>query len=121
MFTISNILEDVDRGILANNMIETCFVYRIVYYTNENGVGTKNYVDTSYNSLREELENIIRRNLSTTNTVVIAAVTVRKDGKSVCLQSRSYGFSLDEYFEWISGECRADRRGNIMYSRYAVG
>lgn len=32
MFTISNIIEDIDRGCLANNMIEDRFSYRIIFY-----------------------------------------------------------------------------------------
>ncbi len=79
MFTISNILSDVGRSCLANNMVETYFSYRIIYYVNENDKGRKCYIDTSYENLRQSLENIIKRNLSTTNTVVVAAVTTLKD------------------------------------------
>jgi hypothetical protein len=57
----------------------------------------------------------VKENLSLTNSVVIAAVTVWKDGKSVSLQSRSYGFSLDEYFQRISGKCRDNGRREISY------
>lgn len=86
MYTISDIISDMERCCLANNMIETCFSYRIIYFVNENGKGTKFYVDTSYAGLREALENIIRKNLSTTNTVVLAAITARKVGKPfLCL------------------------------------
>lgn len=80
MYTISSIVEDVQRGILAYNMVETCFTYRIVYFINENGKGRKCYADTPYGNLRRSLENIIRGNLSTTNSVVISAVTVWKNG-----------------------------------------
>lgn len=104
MFTISNIVEDVNHGILANNMIETCFSYRVVYFVNENGKGTKFYVDTLFDGLRVALENIIKENLTTTNTVVVAAVTTLKDGKCVPLLSRSYPFSLDGYFQQLCGE-----------------
>lgn len=120
MFTISDIIMDIDRGCAANNMVEDCFSYRIVFYINDGNKGSRHYIDTTYDGLREALENIIREHLSLTNSVVVAAITVRKDGKSVSLQSRSYGFSLDEYFERIGGECRDDRRGNIVYGRYAV-
>lgn len=99
MYTISNILQDINSGILAHNMIEDCFSYRVVYFVNENGKGTKFYVDTSYAGLREELENIIKRNLSTTNTIVFAAVTIRRNGEVISLLSRSYPFCLSEYFE----------------------
>lgn len=108
MYTVSSIVEDVDRGILANNMIENYFSYRIVYFVNENGKGTKFCVDTSYGGLRTVLENIIRGNLTTTNSIVISQTTTIKDGKCVYLQSRAYGFSLDEYFQQIVGEREKD-------------
>lgn len=120
MFTISNILEDIDRGCAANNMIEDKFSYRVVYFVRDSNGSFKHYIDTAYEGLRETLEGIVKENLSLTNSVVIAAVTVRKDGQSICLQSRSYGFSLDEYFRQINGECGdGGRRG--YYNRYAVG
>lgn len=119
MFTVSDIVADIDRGIMAYNMVETCFTYRIVFFVNENGKGIKHYVDTSYCGLRKELENIIREHLSLSNSVVIAETTVLKNGKCVCLQSRSYAFSLDEYFKRISGNCgNSNRNGN--YNRYAM-
>ena len=121
MFTITNILEDIDRGITANNMVETEFSYRIIFFVRENSKSYKHYIDTMYDGLRETLESIIRDYLSLTNSVVIAAVTVRKGGQSVCLQSRSYGFSLDAYFRQINGECvDGGRRGNFAYGRYAA-
>lgn len=121
MYTVSDILEDVDRGCAAHNMIETCFSYRIVYYINENGAGRKCYVDTTYENLRQSLKNIIRGNLSTTNSIVISVITVWKNGESVSLLNRAYGFSLDGYFRQINGE---DRNGNNngygRYGRYTV-
>ena len=120
MFTISNIIEDVSRGCTAQNMVEDKFTYRIVFFVNEGNKGTKHYVDTTYNGLRKSLENIIRSNLSLTNSVVIAQITALKNGKCVCLQSRSYLFSLDEYFKRISGEC-SDRNRSENYNRYALG
>lgn len=120
MFTISNILEDVSRGCTAQNMVEDKFTYRIVFFVNEGNKGSKHYVDTTYNGLRKSLENIIRSNLSLTNSVVIAQITALKNGKCVCLQSRSYSFSLDEYFKRISGEC-SDRNRSGNYNRYALG
>lgn len=120
MFTISDILMDIDRGIMANNMVETEFSYRVVFFVRDDNGSSKYHIDTVYDGLRETLENIVKENLSLANSVIIAAVTVRKCGKSVCLQSRSYGFSLDEYFKRINGECGENgRRGN--YNRYAVG
>ena len=104
MHTVSDIVTDVQRGIAAHNMVESCFSYRIVYFVNENGKGTKCYVDTSYAGLRMALENIIKENLSTTNTVVVAAVTVWKNGEVASLLSRSYGFNLSEYFQKICEE-----------------
>ena len=119
MFTVSDILTDINRGCMANNMIEDCFSYRIIFFVNENGKGLKQYVDTSYSGLRKALESIIRNNLSVTNTIVIAETTVLKNGKCVYLQSRSYSFSLDGYFKQISGECvERNRSGN--YNRYAM-
>lgn len=104
MFTISDIIADINRGCMANNMIEEYFSYRIVFFVNEGNRGTKHYIDTPYNGLREALENIIRGHLDLTNRIVIAETTALKDGKCICLQSRSYAFSLDRYFRQISGE-----------------
>lgn len=121
MFTVTDILTDIDRGCMANNMIEDCFSYRIIFFVNEGNKGTKHYIDAEYGGLRKSLESIIRSHLSLTNRVVIANTTVLKDGKCVCLQSRSYSFSLDGYFKQISGEYKdGNRNGNIMYGRYAV-
>lgn len=121
MFTISNILEDIDRGCVANNMVENMFSYRLVYFVNENGKGEKYYIDTPYSGLRKSLESIIRNHLSLTNSVVVAQTTALKNGKCVCLQSKSYSFSLDGYFRQISGEIGGrNRNGNIAYNRYAT-
>lgn len=117
MNTISDILMDIDRDCLANNMIEDCFTYRIVYFANEGNNGKKYYLDSSYRDLRKSLESIIRGNLTLTNNVVIAETTVLKRGKCTCLQSRSYSFSLEEYFKRIKGECNSSR--NNQYCRYA--
>ena len=114
MYTVSNIVEDIQRGILAHNMVETCFAYRIVYFVNENGKGKKFCVDTPYDGLRTALENIIRGNLTTTNSIVISQTTAIKDGKCVYLQSRAYGFSLDEYFQQITGRKEKEYK-NINY------
>lgn len=116
MYTITNIITDVQRGIAAYNMIETCFSYRIVYFVNENGKGTKFCVDTSYAGLWEELENIIRGNLSTTNTIVVAAVTTRRNGEVVSLLSRAYPFSLSGYFQKIVGEKEKEYK-TVSYGR----
>lgn len=89
---------------MVHNMNEDCFSYRIVYFVNENGKGRKCYVDTSYENLRRSLENIIRGNLTTTNNIVLSAVTARKSGENVSLISRSYPFSFGEYFEQIIGK-----------------
>ena len=104
MYTVSDILSDLNRGIAAHNMVENYFSYRIVYFINFEDRGGKHYIDVSYDGLRMALENIIRRYLTTTNTVVVAAVTVRKDAESISLMSRSYGFNLDGYFRQIVGE-----------------
>ena len=119
MYTVSNIVEDIQRGILAHNMVETCFAYRIVYFVNENGKGKKVCVDTPYDGLRTALENIIRGNLTTTNSIVISQTTAIKDGKCVYLQSRAYGFSLDEYFQQIAGRKEKEYK-NINYERRCV-
>ncbi len=104
MYTVSSILSDVNRGILANNMVETEFSYRLVYFINENRKGEKHYIDTRYDGLRKTLENIIRGNLTTTNNIVVAQTTVRKSGETVSLLSRSYSFSLSEYFRKVCDE-----------------
>lgn len=119
MYTISNIIADINRGCMANNMVEDKFSYRIIFFVNEGNNGSKHYIDTSYGGLRKSLENIIRNHLSLTNSVVIAETTVLKNGKCVCLQSKSYSFNLDEYFRKISVGCN-DKNGNIMYGMYAV-
>lgn len=71
-----------------------------------NSVGgkEKHYIDTRYDGFCQALKNIIRGNLTTTNTVVIAAIIIRKNGKNISLLSRSYGFSLDGYFQKICEE-----------------
>lgn len=121
MFTISDIIADINRGCAVNNMVEDCFSYRIICFVNEGNKSSKYYIDTTYDGLRGSLENIIREHLSLTNRVVIAQTTVLKDGKCVCLQSRAFAFSLEEYFERIGGECRDDsRHKNIVYNRYAA-
>ena len=114
MFTVSSIIEDINRGCVANNMIEHAFSYRVIYFVNENGNGRKFYADASYTGLRETLENIIRGNLTTTNTVVVAAVTILKNGEVISLLSRAYPFSLDEYFEEIVGEKKKRYSGRRM-------
>ena len=106
MYTVSNILEDIDRGCLAHNMVEDCFSYRIIFFVNENGKGTKHYIDTPYSGLRKSLESIIRNHLSLTNSIVVAETTALKNGECVRLQSRSYAFNLDEYFKRIRSEER---------------
>lgn len=121
MYTISDIIADINRGCIANNMVEDMFRYRIIFFVNEGDHSSKYYIDTPYDGLRRSLENIIRGNLSVTNNLVIAETTVLKNGKSVCLQSRSYSFSLDGYFKQINGECRnSNRNRNIMCGRYAA-
>jgi len=121
MFTVSDIIRDIGHGCIANNMVEDMFSYRIIFFVNEGNIGSKHYIDTVYEDLRKTLEGIIRNNLSLTNRVVIANTTVRKDGRRVCLQSRPYAFSLEEYFRQVNGECRdSSRRGNTMYNRCAV-
>ena len=107
--------------LFRSNMIEEYFSYRIVFFVNEGNRGTKHYTDTSYDGLRKALENIIRGHLDLTNRIVIAETTALKDGKCVCLQSRSYAFSLDGYFKQISGENKDSiRNGTAVYGRYAV-
>ena len=121
MYTVSDILQDIDRGCFANNMIENRFSYRIIFFVNENGRGTKHYIDTSYNGLRKSLESIIREHLSVTNNIVVAETTALKNGRSICLQSRSYSFSLDEYFRRLNGEYKDNRQHeSVMFNKYAV-
>lgn len=104
MYTVSDILQDIDRGCFANNMVEDMFQYRIVFYINEENNGKKCYLDSSYRDLRKSMEYIIRKYLSTTNSVVIAQTTVLKNGKCICLQGKAYAFCLDEYFRRIKGD-----------------
>lgn len=121
MFTVSDIIMDIDRGIMAHNMVEDMFRYRIIFFVNDGDKGSKHYMDTAYDGLRRSLENIIRNHLTVTNRIVIAETTALKNGKCVCLQSRSYLFSLDGYFKQISGEYTDNvRNGNARYRRCAV-
>lgn len=120
MFTISNIIEDIDRGCAVHNMVEAEFSYRIVFFVREGNKSSKHYIDTAYDGLRETLESIVKENLSLTNSIVVAQTTVRKGGQQICLQSHSYGFSLDEYFRRINGEC-GDNGRRSGYNRYAMG
>lgn len=120
MYTVSDIITDINRRCAANNMVEDRFSYRIVFFVNEGNKSSKHYIDTVYCGLRKSLESIIRNHLSLTNNVVIAETTALKNGKCVRLQSRSYSFSLDGYFKQISGECR-DSNKSGKYSRYAAG
>lgn len=121
MYTISDIITDINRGCMANNMVEDKFLYRIVFFVNDGNSGTKHYIDATYGDLRKSLENIIRNYLSMTNNVVIAQTTVLKNGKCIYLQSKSYSFSLDEYFRRINGECKSGDRNSVMfYGKYAV-
>ena len=117
MVTISSILMDIQRGIAAHNMVETEFSYRLVYFINFGNRGEKHYIDTHYDDLRITLENIIRKNLTTTNTVVLATVTVRKNGETVSLLSRAYPFSLSGYFEQICCETKENKYVNNYYGR----
>lgn len=117
MYTVSDILADIGRGCEANNMVEDCFSYRVIFYVNEGSKGIKHYTDTPYGGLREALENIIRGHLSVTNNVVVAAVTARKDGKPVSLLGRPYGFSLSRYFEQMAGR----EGGGYMGNNYGRG
>lgn len=120
MYTISDIITDIARGCAANNMVEDCFSYRIIFFVKEGGNGSKYYVNTTYDGLQKSLEYIIRKHLSLTNSVVIAETTVLMNGKSVCLQSKPYSFSLDGYFKQISGESKGGNRINAMRGRYAA-
>ena len=120
MFTVTDILQDIQRGCMAHNMVEDRFSYRIIFFVNDGNKGTKHYFDTSYSDLRKALENIIRKNLSLTNCIVIAQISVLKGGKSICLLSRSYAFCLDEYFRQINGEHSNNRYGYAACGIYAV-
>lgn len=119
MYTVSDIIADINRGCFAHNMIEDKFSYRIVFFVNDGNKGQKHYLDTSHGGLRAALENIIRGNLTMTNSIVLAAVTARKNGKIISLLSKPYPFSLSGYFKQISGEVK-DRSRNMVYGRYAV-
>ncbi len=121
MYTISDIISDINRGCVANNMVEDKFLYRIVFSVNEGNSSSKHYIDTAYGSLRKSLEGIIRNHLSLTNSVVITEITALKNGKCIHLQSRSYSFNLDGYFKRISGESgNSGRNGAARYGRYAM-
>lgn len=119
MYTITDILRDIDRGCRIHNLNECSFSYRILFFVNDKNRNSKHYVDTVYCDLRESLENIIKENLSLTNNVVIASVTVLRNRKCISLQSRAYSFSLDEYFRQLNGEYRGNSNNyrNTMYRK----
>lgn len=117
MYTLSDILLDVEHHCMANNIIEDRFLYRLVYFVNTENGNRKHYADTSYDGLRIVLENIVRENLTTTNNIVLAAVVILKDGRCVPMLSRSYLFSMEEYFKQLTG--RRKKRNNLYNSRYA--
>lgn len=121
MHTISNILQDVDKGCAIHNLNESCFSYRILFFVNEGGTGMKHHADSTYEGLRKTLESIIRENISLTNSVVIAQTTVLLDGKCVCLQSRAYLFNLDEYFQQVTGKRKNSGRNRNMMHGYVYG
>lgn len=116
MFTVSDILQDVERHCAVYNMIENKFTYRLVYFINAKNGNEKRCIDTQYDGLRIALENIVRRNLTATNSIVIAAITARKDGEVISLLGRSYGFSMEEYFKRLTGK---SKKRNIIYNGYA--
>lgn len=121
MYTIADIIADINRGCAKNNMLEDKFSYRVIFYINEDGKGIKRYIDTKYNDLRGTLESVIRKYLTLTNCVVISEIKVWKDGKCICLQSKPYSFSLDEYFNRLTGKCKAgNRKRNTTYGRYVI-
>ena len=122
MYTVSDIITDINRGCMANNMVEDKFSYRIIFFVSDGNRSEKHYTDTMYDGLRKSLESIIRNYLSLTNSVVIAETTVLKGGRCVRLQSRPYSFSLDEYFRRIKGECKnGNVYGNAAGGRHAAG
>lgn len=115
MFTVTDILQDIQRRIAAHNMVETEFLYRLVYFINFENGSEKHYIDTRYDGLRAALESIVKENLTTTNSIVISAVTTRRNGEVVSLLSRAYPFSLSGYFQQI---CDAKEKNiNNNYGR----
>lgn len=121
MYTVSDIIMDVNRHCMVNNMVENAFSYQIIFFVNENGAGRKYYIDTSYSGLRSALENIVRENLSLENSISISGVTVQKNGRCVCLLSRVYSFNLCDYFQQITGRGRnGNKKRYASYGRYAL-
>lgn len=116
MFTITNIMEDINKGCAINNLNENAFTYRVAYYVNEGNISKKHHMDSSFDNLRQTLEKIIQSSLSLTNNIVISSVTVKKNGKCVYLLSRSYKFCLDGYFRWITDQ----PKNRNLYGRYAA-
>lgn len=117
MYTISDIMADVDRHCTINNLNEDSFSYRIIYYIKEGNTGKRCCVDAAYKDLQKAMESIIRKNLSMENSVSISGVTVRNKGKCVCLLGRAYKFSLEEYFCQIYGK---GRKRKAVHGRYTV-
>lgn len=117
MFTISDIMADINRGCAVNNLNENAFSYRIVFFVNEDNASKKYCVDSAYGGLRKTIESIIRENLTLTDTVSVTQTTVFKGGKCVSLLSRAYKFSLDEYFRQIYGN---GRKRSPAYGRCAA-
>ena len=117
MYTVSDIIADINRGCAVNNLNENMFQYRIIFYVNEGTIGNKHYMDSVYSDMRRTLEDMIRKYLSLTNNIVIAETTILRDGKCIGLQSRPYSFCLDEYFRQIKGDESGKKRGGTMYGR----
>lgn len=119
MYSISDIMADIDRGCLSNNMVEDRFLYRIIFFVNDRKGNSKYYVDAQYRDLRKSLENIVKDYLTTENNVVVAQTTILKGRKCISLQSRAYMFSLEDYFRQINGEYTS-RNKHAIYGRYVV-
>lgn len=117
MYTITDIMEDIASHCTINNLNEGSFSYKVAYYVNEGNTGRKYCADAAYKDLRKAMESIVRDNLTLENSISISSVTVQKNGECVCLLSRAYKFSLDEYFSQIYGK---SRKRKAAYGRYAV-
>lgn len=110
MNTVSDILQNINKGCTANNMVEDQFSYRIIYCVKEGKNSSKHHIDTSYDGLRSALEIIIRNNLTLTNSVVILNTITWKECRYISLQNRTFSFSLDEYLQRINGEFKGSNK-----------
>ena len=113
MLTIKEIISDVERGCLANNIVEEKFLYHISYCIKRGEVRKKQYCTADFRGMQQAIAEIIKKNLTLENDIVITDISTNKGAEKIRLLRRSYPFSLEKYFEIIEG-----RANNGKINRY---